>query len=136
MSSGSLFTAQIGAFVEKAKGNTELVLRKVALEMFTRVVIKSPVDEGRFKSSWLVAINSVPQGVPGTIDKTGAPSFERIQATVPLTKVGDTITMVSNLPYSQKLEYGHSSQAPSGVIRVTIMEWNNVVSNAAQAVNK
>lgn len=134
MSNGSVFSAQIAEFVAKAKGNADLVVRKVALEMFSRVIQKSPVDEGRFKSSWVVSINSIPTGDPGTIDKSGAPSFMRVNAAVVGLNAGDVITMCSNLPYSRKLEYGWSKQAPFGVVRITVVEFAGIVTQAAASV--
>lgn len=130
------FELDIQRFVEKAKGNATLVVRKISLDILKRVVQKSPVDEGRFKSSWLVSINSIPTGDPGTIDKSGAPSFQRVDAAVLRMKAGDFIAMTSNLPYSRKLEYGHSKQAPSGVVRITVQEFPQVVAKAASEVPK
>jgi hypothetical protein len=42
------FELDIQRFVDKANGNINLVVRKVALDLFTRVIMKSPVDTGRF----------------------------------------------------------------------------------------
>ncbi|MGJ5032354.1 HK97 gp10 family phage protein [Bradyrhizobium sp. HKCCYLS2038] len=134
--SNNTFTASIAAFVEKAKDNADLVVRKVALEMFTRVVIKTPVDTGRARGSWQVAIGSVPAGQVNHLDKTGAETIARVAAGTAPAKAGDVIYLVANLPYINALEYGHSKQAPNGMVRLTIMEWDRVVSNAAQAVNK
>lgn len=136
MSNGSIFAAQIAEFVAKAKGNADIVVRKVALEMFSRVIQKSPVDEGRFKSSWVVSINSIPTGDPGTIDKSGAPSFMRVNAAMVGFKAGDVITMCSNLSYSRRLEYGWSKQAPSGVVRITVVEFAGIVTQAAASLPK
>jgi hypothetical protein len=132
----SVFEAQIAAFVAKAKGNADLVVRKVGLDMFSRVIQKSPVDEGRFKSSWVVSVNSIPVDDPGTIDKTGAPSFQRVSAAVVGLKAGNVITMVSNLAYSRRLEYGWSQQAPAGMVRITISEFAGIVKSAAASVAK
>ena len=131
-----MFSAQIAEFVAKAKENSDLVVRKVALEMFSRVIQKSPVDEGRFKSSWVVAINSIPTHDPGTIDKSGAPSFARVNAEVAALKAGTVITMCSNLSYSRRLEYGWSKQAPSGVVRITVVEFAGIVTQAASELPK
>jgi hypothetical protein len=134
VSNGSIFAAQIAEFCAKAKGNADLVVRKVALEMFSRVIQKSPVDEGRFKSSWVVAINSIPTDDPGTIDKSGAPSFARVNAAVAQLSAGTIITMCSNLSYSRRLEYGWSKQAPSGVVRITVVEFSGIVDQAAASL--
>jgi hypothetical protein len=136
VSAGSIFSAQISEFVAKAKGNATLVVRRVALDMFGRVIQKSPVDEGRFKSSYLVSVNSVPSGDPGTIDKSGAPSLARVSAAVLAMKVGDTITMTSSLAYALRLEYGWSQQAPAGMVRLTVAEFAGIVTQAASELPK
>jgi hypothetical protein len=136
VSSGSLFTAQIAAFVEKANGNVDLVVRKVALDMFSRVVIKTAVDEGRARGSWQCAIGSIPSGQVNYLDKTGAETIARINAAVAPAKGGDVIYLVSNLSYIWPLEMGHSKQAPNGMVRLTVLEWNQAVDRAAQAVPK
>lgn len=136
MSNGSVFSAQIAEFVAKAKGNADLVVRKVVLEMFSRVIQKSPVDSGRFKSSYLVSINSTPTGDPGTVDKSGAPSFLRVNAAVAQLSAGTVITMTSSLEYALALEYGHSRQAASGMVRITVLEFAGVVTQAAASLPK
>jgi hypothetical protein len=136
VSANGVFTAQIGAFVEKAKGNAEQVLRKVALDMFSRVVIKTAVDEGRARGSWQCAVGSVPAGQVNYLDKTGSETIARINAATATAKVGDVVYLVSNLVYIWPLEMGHSKQAPNGMVRLTLLEWNGAVERAAQSVNK
>lgn len=132
----NVFTAQIAHFVEKAKGNADLVVRKVALEMFSRVIQKSPVDTGRFKGNWQVNIGSIPAGTLKLEDKTGTATIAKVTAEALNLKAGEVIYLVNNLEYANALEYGHSKQAPNGMVRLTISEFNSVVSNAAQSVNK
>jgi hypothetical protein len=47
---------------------------------------------------------------------------------------GHTIYIVNNLPYANALENGHSKQAPSGMVKVTLQEFPGIVSAAAQEV--
>jgi hypothetical protein len=136
VSNGSVFSAQIAEFVAKAKGNADLVVRKVALEMFSRVIQKSPVDTGRFKGNWQVAIGSLPAGTLEINDKGGTATIARVTATALGVKAGDVIYLVNNLEYALPLEYGHSKQAPSGMVRLTILEFNGIVSQAAASVPK
>lgn len=133
------FELDISKFVEKAKGNVDQVIRRAALDIFRRVVIKSPVDTGRFKSNWQVAINSVPTGLapgsePGKEKYNTEVAFERINTGLLLAKSGDVLWLVNNLSYARRLEYGWSDQAPKGMVRLTILEWNNAVSKAAQSM--
>lgn len=130
------FELDIQRFVAKAKGNIDLVIRKIALDLFRRVIMKSPVDTGRFKGNWQVAIGSIPAGVLEINDKTGSATISKMTAAVLGLKAGETIYLVNNLEYARPLEYGHSKQAPAGVVRITVQEYPQVVSKAANEVPK
>jgi hypothetical protein len=95
------FTLDIQRFVNKAKGNVDLVIRKVALDLFKRVILKSPVLSGRFKSNWQVAINSIPSGVYETFDKDGGATIARVAAGTIGARAGDVITLVNALDYAR-----------------------------------
>lgn len=125
------FELQIKQFVEKAKGNVELVVRKVALDTFSRVISKSPVDTGRFKGNWQVAIGSIPDGTLELDDKGGTVTIAKVQAEVLGLKAGQIIYLVNNLPYARRLELGHSKQAPAGMVRTTVEEYGAIVREAA-----
>lgn len=136
MANETIFSAGIADFVAKAKENADLVVRRVTFDMFERVIAKTPVDTGRLKGSWLPAIGSIPSGDPNTPDKSGAVSISRVTATTLKAKAGDIIYMISNLVYSRRIEYGHSKQAPEGMVRTTISEFGAIVDKAANDVNK
>lgn len=130
------FTLDIQRFVDKAKGNLDLVVRKVSLDLFKRVIMKSPVDTGRFKGNWQVAIGSIPAGVLEVNDKDGTATISRVTAEAMNLRAGETIYLVNNLDYARALEYGHSKQAPAGMVRLSVAEYGAVVRNAAGEVNK
>lgn len=130
------FELDIQRFVDRAKGNVDLVLRKIALDLFKRVIMKSPVDTGRFKGNWQVAIGSIPAGVLAIDDKTGSATISKMTAAVLGLKAGQVIYLVNNLEYARPLEYGHSKQAPAGVVRTTLQEFPQVVAKAANEVPK
>lgn len=130
------FELDIQKFVDKAKGNIDLVIRKIALDLFRRVIMKSPVLSGRFKGNWQVAIGSIPAGVLAIDDKSGTATISKMTAAVLGLKAGQVIYLVNNLAYARKLEYGHSKQAPAGVVRITLQEFPQVVSKAANEVPK
>jgi hypothetical protein len=131
-----VFEVQIAEFVARAKGNVDLVVRKIALDMFRRVVMKTPVLTGRARGNWQVAIGSMPTGVLEINDKDGTATMSRVQAAVLGLEAGQTIYLVNNLSYARPLEYGHSKQAPAGMVRTTIAEFNAVVNKAAGEVPK
>lgn len=134
--SSDIFAVQIANFVAKAKGNIDLVVRKVALDMFRNVIVKSPVDTGRFKGNWQVAIGSIPAGTLEIDDVAGTATIAKVTAVVLGLKAGEIIYLVNNLEYARPLEYGHSKQAPGGMVRLTIEQFNASVNKAAGEVNK
>lgn len=135
MSLGS-FSLNIQRFVDKANGNLDLVVRKISLELFHRVIVKSPVDIGRFKGNWQVAIGSIPAGTLELNDKSGTATISRVTAATLALKAGDLIYLVNNLEYARALEYGHSKQAPAGMVRLTLSEFQGVVNRAADEVSR
>lgn len=130
------FELDIQRFVDRAKGNIDLVIRKIALDLFKRVIMKSPVDTGRFKGNWQVAIGSIPAGVLAIDDKSGTATISKMTAAVLGLKAGQVIYLVNNLEYARPLEYGQSKQAPAGVVRITLQEFPQVVSKAVNEVPK
>jgi len=129
------FELDIARFVEKAKGNVDLVVRRVSLDIFRRVVMKSPVDTGRFKGNWQCAIGSIPPGTLKVNDKSGSATLARITAETLRMQAGQTIYLVNNLEYARPLEYGWSKQAPAGMVRLTLREFRGAVATAARSVN-
>ena len=128
------FSVQVGDWCRKAGSNAEKVVRKVALELFARVILRTPVDTGRARGNWFPSIGSPNQSVDTHVDPTGSGSTGRAGATVQSAKLGDVIYLTNNLPYIRRLEYGYSRQAPSGMVRLTVAEFKQIVDGAASGL--
>jgi len=122
------FADQMKAWERKAARKMDLAVRKIALEMFRRIILKSPVLSGRFRGNWQLAIGSVPNGTLELDDKTGTATIAKGAATVMGINAGDTIYFANNLPYARRLEEGYSQNAPNGMVALTIQEFQSVVS--------
>ena len=133
------FANQMKAWERKTERKMDLAVRKIALEMFRKIILKSPVDTGRFRGNWQLAIGSVPEGTLELDDKTGTATIAKGAATVMGINAGDTIYFANNLPYARRLEEGgypdgpkvengRSSQAPNGMVALTVQEFQSVVS--------
>jgi len=139
----SQFTVDISRFVKRAKAAPGIVVRRASLELMTSIVLKTPVDTGRARASWQVSLNRVDPTVTYTaIDKDGAKTIVRGAAAINQWRDGDTIVLFSNLPYMPVLEYGRddgrpgSKQAPQGMVRVSIAEWNTYIDKAVRSLPK
>ncbi|MAM60861.1 HK97 gp10 family phage protein [uncultured Maritimibacter sp.] len=104
-----------------------MLVQKVALEMFSKVIMRSPVDTGRFRGNWQVGIGNVPAGTLDLNDGSGTATVNRATAEAMGVKAGDTISLVNNLPYGPRLEDGWSGQAPAGMVGLTVQEFQAVV---------
>lgn len=132
----SKFSLDVAKWAEKAKGNMDQVVRKVCLDLFSRVIFRTPVDEGRARGNWQCAIGDIPDGVLEVDDKSGAVTMSKASAVIAQVKAGDVVYLVNNVPYIGPLERGHSTQAPNGMIGVTLTEYPGIVQQAATDTNK
>lgn len=122
------FALDLSKAIEKAKDNAELVARKITLELFSNVILKSPVDTGRFRANWNCSIGSADKSTSAATDKEGSGAIGRMRAEVTkFTLNGQSIFLSNSLPYAERLENGWSDQAPQGMVRLSVMEVQNHV---------
>jgi len=126
------FSQQLTAFVNGSKDKIDRVVKDSTQVLFRNVITETPVDEGTARGNWQT---SVGQPKTGTIDRIGADAaIAEVTATVP-DEAGQIVYLSNNLPYIRKLEYGHSEQAPQGMVRVNAAKWPQIVQEQA-AKNK
>lgn len=89
---------------------------------------------GRFRGNWQVTLNAPAAGELERIDPAGAATIADGLATIAPVKFGATVYLVNNLPYAIRLEYGWSTQAPAGVVRITAAEFQGIVDDAAKGL--
>lgn len=134
------FNVSLDDFTRRVGLAPATVAKRVAFDLFGRIVRKTPVDTGRARASWNISVNHPNRSVVArmrTIVKRGThtpkgldrPSLQ--QAVSPSqnkslfalnVKPGDEIWITNNLPYIVELEKGHSKQAPAGMVALSIEE--------------
>lgn len=128
------FALDMARFAEKAGANADLVVRKVAIDVLSSVVVRTPVDTGRARGNWTMAIAAPDESTTENVDKTGAATIAVQSARVAGFKTGPSIFITNSLPYIQPLEDGHSTQAPAGMVKVTVTEMGDFVRNAVASL--
>lgn len=140
------FALDLRQFNIKTNQQLRLVVRKIALELLRRVVLRTPVGNpdlwqsraprgyvgGFLRGNWQVTIGT-PAG--GTIDQfsTSAEQVIAEQSGAVSSWDGDgAIFIVNNAPYSMRIERGWSSQAPQGMVQITLEEYPYIVQQEAQ----
>lgn len=96
----------------------QMATQKIAMQCLRGVVLRTPVDTGRARSNWNVSLDG-----PDTSEQ-GIDSAEGIisagSSAILASKPYATIYISNGLPYITALEYGHSKQAPGGMVRLTL----------------
>ncbi|ELZ3649981.1 HK97 gp10 family phage protein [Salmonella enterica] len=130
----SKFTLDIQAFCEKAKKNPETVVRSVSLKLFSAIIKSSPVDIGLFRGNWQTSGATPATGLVAGVDPTGDKAVTKAYTYIGNAPNWYEFTLTNNLPYAERLEYGWSKQAPTGMLRVNIARFNTLLNEEAAKV--
>jgi hypothetical protein len=122
------FAKDLHIAVEDIKGRIDEVMVKSVLEVRSRLMIRSPVDTGRFRANWQLGVDSAPEGSIEVTIPPPPPGFPARPST-------HTFFIVNNLPYARRLETGWSPQTPpGGMVGLTALEWPQIVAQAVASV--
>ena len=143
------FALDLAAFAAKAKAAPGQVAAKATIDVLAAVVDRTPVGNpdtwknppppgyvgGRARANWNASLGSPDLSVTFDIDASGAGTVARGAARIGTDTQGEDAYIVNSLPYIRPLEYeGHSRQAPAGMVRVTVAEWQTYVDGAVAKV--
>lgn len=161
--SNEAFKRNFSAVLQRAGDKAELVARKTMIEMSDTMVDKSPVGNpdvwlslnpyvdlgknklvreaapagyvgGRFRANWIGALGFFNTENGKAPDASGQSAKDQIRAAIANFKAGQTIYVTNSVPYSRALEYGHSQQAPAGVVRTTVAEYGQHLQNVVASM--
>lgn len=116
---------RINAAVKAVQDN---INRKALVSISRRVIVKTPVDTGEARTGWQFDINRKPSGEP-----SGDP-IDAITLAVQPMKVGEVGFFINVVPHIIPLEWGYSDQAPNGMLRLSVAQWDSIVARAAKEV--
>jgi hypothetical protein len=130
------FSLKINEFVESSLQEIEETHGSIILELFTGVILDTPVLEGRLRANWIMTESS-PAG--GTVDSVGTNyesesknKEEGVRGKLTSAKFNEVsnhinkldlrkdfkVYLTNNLPYAYRIEYyGYSGKAPEGMVR-------------------
>jgi hypothetical protein len=142
------FSVSVTNWTQKAKEAPDQILRAVCLGLLNNIVTLSPVGNpdlwkhkpppgyvgGRFRANWFVSIGEATTDTRDVIDPSGQASILSAQAQLDGASCGPPVYIVNNLPYAIPLEYGWSTQSPGGMIRITAVQFQQMVDEAARAL--
>lgn len=128
------FTASIDKWIASAEKGLEFAVEEMCREVHKALVMGSPVDTGRFRGNWQVTLNKIPLHALNNYDKAGNKTIAAGESVINgMFRRGAAVTSVhfSNmLIYANALEYGHSKQAPNGVVGIVALRLRSYMAEA------
>lgn len=133
--SNEAFKRNFSALMDRVREKQELVVRRVGLDLYSNLVMKSPVDTGRFRGNWQVGVGSVNTDTSAAPDPGGGGAIAGAAEKLKGAPLAGVIYFTNSLPYAKPLEYGHSKQAPQGMVRLTVVEYGNYLRDVVQQLD-
>ena len=115
------FGAQIAAFAKRTNRDADKTVRAVLISMTDSVILRTPVDTGRARANWFATVDSPARSTTESNDTSGQGAIAAAQPAIAAAP-GRVWFLANNLPYISELEHGSSTQAPGGMVRLTILE--------------
>lgn len=143
------FALDLQKFAEKAKDNADQVVGEVVIGVARELDMRSPVGDatywknpppkgyigGRFRANWQLGIGAPQSGVVNATDLTGTIALPAIIASVPEDAAGLVYYLSNNLDYAVPIENGSSRQAPTGLIGLTAIKFQDIVNDATAGLS-
>lgn len=109
--------SDIAKFKVTVKESIQRSVELIALDLYNRIVNKTPVDTGKAKANWNLSVETQDTTVTENTKRKNISSLNGIDPTK------DNLIYITNyLHYVYELEHGKSGQAPAGMVLVSIPE--------------
>jgi len=135
------FNKELDEFAKCIPTKVSIIQKKLVLEALRRLILRTPVDTGRARGNWQVTIANPAEGqVEGDWPKSSGKGKKENPGIRPddgrtitkgmavLTGLPDyqVVWISNNVDYIEFLEHGSSTQAPEGMLAITIEELRNM----------
>ena len=129
---------------KEIKKDANTAVYKAAVKVFSKIIKMTPVGNadlwqskykpvgyvgGRARANWFIGASLSNVTTSSTKDKGAG----YVASAMPKEVLGNKTYLYNNLPYIESLEYGHSTQAPKGMVRASLLGWNRELNKAFKA---
>jgi hypothetical protein len=140
------FALDIRKFADKVNARADDVVRELVIGLHAKIDERSPVGDasywkhpapkgyvgGRFRGNWRLGVGSAPTGELNRVDPDGGTVRVEISAAIPERAAGNVFYLANNVPYALRIEHGWSRQAPTGVVGLTVAEFDTIIRGAVE----
>lgn len=121
---------------QRIKMDTEKKLRGTCFSLSSKVIKRTPVGNpdlwesppphdyigGTLRNAWRASVNAPSSEVGTTPDEGAGMALGTVNEAVARLGLGNTFYVANNMPYARRVEEGWSSQAPAGMVGITLAE--------------
>jgi len=121
-----------------AKGKLTSVGRK-AIRVLKAELNASPLKKpegyvgGHLRANWQHSINTPILTEVEGVDPSGNATVSKLSQSIYSAGAAPMHYLTNNAPYAQRIEEGHSGQAPEGMVRITLLEIPAIARQAIEA---
>lgn len=126
------FLDVINEWIEETESKVDDVVQTIAIKVGTQVITMSPVDTGLFKGNWQMSIDETSSMSLLRYDQTGDRTIAALAAKANSFTAGQIAYIQNHVLYGYDLEYGSSTQAPDGMVRLTEAQFLRIVEEAVR----
>ena len=123
------FSSSVTQWGNDVLDETAELHKAVILELFTSVILDTPVLEGRLRGNWIISSDDPANGTLDVIDPSGERTTKKVSdfLTVFNSKEDFNVFLTNNLPYAYRIEFDGWShtKAPEGMVRKNMIRISN-----------
>lgn len=123
------FEDEMEAAIRRIKETHNKIVRTATIDLFSSVIRDTPVDTGRARGNWTTVVGQIYNGEIELDDPEGSIAISEVIRLTP-EGAGQLVFLCNSLPYIDRLEYGYSQQAPSGMVRRNVARVQSIVDKA------
>lgn len=124
------FNKDIQSYLKRFnKGPLKRGLKRVAFALLGEVIRRNPVDTGRSRAGWYTGAQKLGISVPRKETKEERQGESEGTYKEKLNGNNQYIEIGNSVKYTPYLEFGHSKQAPSGMVRISMQKISKEVKS-------
>ena len=143
------FTADLKKWTNKTNVFVVDIIRESAADLFEEIIHRTPVGDpslwkskppadyipGNLQSNWQCTLGTPASGMWSFEDKSEESTISAMKSVIEGSVPDQAIFLTNLLPYAQRIEYGaHSTQAPQGMVRISIAKFDQMFNKAKSKV--
>lgn len=143
------FSNDVRKGIKNIEDDNEKIVKLAAIELFKRIIFSTPVGNptlwkseappgytgGSARNNWFLSFKT-----PSDRDDRAASGRQATESIKQLRLIERSKSMVyiltNNLPYIERLEKGWSQQAPAGMLRKNVKNWDDIVNKISRKVRR